>query len=188
MTLSIYLLGCFVFFFFPPYLFILGEEDGIVRGRFSPPEAAEGLSCYHGNPCLAADLLYAGKGRGKGGREEGKDGLGEEKDANKILRAGFRNGTLHSWLLGPACSCWGILTPGEGRGSPGDVRLLGLDLQGEVWSSGCHPHRASLLLVPQSHPAKPGGWLFPAELLVPRQAGVSLGDLLEKQPSRAHLC
>lgn len=35
----------------------------------SPPEAAEGLSCYHGNPCLAADLLCA-----KGGREKGRSG------------------------------------------------------------------------------------------------------------------
>lgn len=38
----------------------------------SPPEAAEGLSCYHGNPCLAADLLYTEKGREgrSGGRKK----------------------------------------------------------------------------------------------------------------------
>lgn len=100
MTLSIYL-----FFFSPPYLFILGEEDGIVRGCFSPPEAAEGLSCYHGNPCLAADLLCTEKEREKGGLEEEKDGLEEEKDANKISRTCFRNGAINVWLLGTACSC-----------------------------------------------------------------------------------
>lgn len=103
MTLSIYLFFFFLFFS-PLYLFILGEEDGIVRGCFSPPGAAEGLSCYHGNPCLAADLLCTEKGREKGGLEEEKDGSEGEKAANKILRAGFAGGTVDAWPLGAACS------------------------------------------------------------------------------------
>jgi len=71
----------------------------------------------------------------------------------------------------------GVTRPGEPRGGPGDVRLLGLDL----------PARSSVVLgvpspvlVPRSPPAKQQGWLLLAEPPVPWQAGVSLGDLLEK--------
>lgn len=92
------------FFFFSLFIYF-GRGGWHCTWALSPPEAAEGLSCYHGNPCLAADLLYTEKGREKGGLEEEKNGLEEEKDANKILRAGFRNGTVDAWLLATACSC-----------------------------------------------------------------------------------
>lgn len=51
----------------------------MVRGRLSPPKP---LSCFHGNPCLAADLLCTGKGREKRGLEGQKDGWEGEKAGN----------------------------------------------------------------------------------------------------------
>lgn len=51
----------------------------MVRGCFSPPEL---LSCFHGNPCLAADLLCTEKGREKGGLEGEKDGWEGEEAGN----------------------------------------------------------------------------------------------------------
>lgn len=53
----------------------------MVRGHFFPPELS---SCFHGNPCLAADLLCTGKGREKGGLEGEEDGWEGEKAANEI--------------------------------------------------------------------------------------------------------
>lgn len=53
----------------------------MVRGRFSPPEL---LPCFHGNPCLGADLLWTEKGREKGRLEGEKDGWEGEKAGNSI--------------------------------------------------------------------------------------------------------
>lgn len=65
----------------PPPLIYLYWEKRMVRGHFSPPELS---SCFHGNPCLAADLLCTGKGREKGGLEGEEDGWEGEKAANEI--------------------------------------------------------------------------------------------------------
>lgn len=64
---------------FFPSLFYLYWEERMVRGCFSPPEL---LSCFHGNPCLAADLLCTEKGREKGGLEGEKDGWEGEEAGN----------------------------------------------------------------------------------------------------------
>lgn len=86
-------------------------------GAFCPPEL---LSCFHGNPCLAADLLCAGKGREKRGLEGGKDGWEREKAGNSVCRAGFMNGAVGVWMSGLLCLS-GVIQLGELRANPGDV-------------------------------------------------------------------
>lgn len=77
----------------------------MVHGCFSPPELS---SCFHGNPCLAADLLCAGKreGEGRSGRRNGW--LGGRKGWKLDLQGWFHERSCWCVDVGAAVTLWGV--------------------------------------------------------------------------------